>query len=540
MSKYPRRWPWLVGGGLILACWLHLLHSAEPCAPVGPVEVATSASPSQSPPSNDLPPTRSVVAGLHLDDRAACVRVVDSGGVPVEGAAVTPISPAGVGTCQGDPIGVTDQAGIACISPPDLPLSKSVMIFKRGYLPAVAANLIEGGLGEAVLRPGSRLDIRVQTSDGRPVPGFAVLVGDSVPSEDVASVAPGKQHVLARTIDDVMQVAHIDTTDESGMIRYEGLASGRHFLHCNITQLPFCLATPGEQILVDVPGPEKLIVIEELVGAVVDFTGDPVVVTSVGSVWASPFALVTDHPNLQAIARARRDLQGRVPGDQWFVGCPKADRAKELALHWYSETSGWGSRLVPLQAISAIDMPQHIVVPIAASDVTARVRAQLTTSGTPVMPGGSQICLGWQHDGVPFLIRAKPGEQVRAPVGECYVSPGGTLPSSAFPGRVITLAPGSNDLSIALERWPREYSIDVRLPEGCAPANFGLTLRGNESRMVSISGGMYSFVSFEDSVDVVVNVAGFRPAQRTLRLGGGEIGEGREVFVIRMEYPVTK
>ena len=457
----------------------------------------------------------------------------------------------------------TDANGLASLATNAISDHRHLVVWKHGYVPVMVARVeapADRPVSEdyqVIMRTAASCGISVITEAGEPVVGMSV-VASPVDCAAAAPTPPGTRDLLFPPLAEGQIVAAVGRTGSDGVVILDHLSPGRHLLRCNTERLPYYILDATSFLCCDAPGSVSLIV-KELWGAVVLFTGDEVVLSDMAPLRESPFEFSSDMVNVAAMNAARRDLSVLHKGALVIVGALAKNRLPSADIHVFGRTSGWSKHSVTLVPVRDLRSPTSVDIPLGESDKTAVVSATLEIDGKPVEYEGAGVAFCWLREGTVVWRRAQPGERIRVPAGEFRVSPAGELDPDAFAQVVSTVQSGADEVvRISIARALRRYGIDVRLPGGGVPTEFGLSMRfknnnnnfknnnnktpagRRSSAMINVEGGRYTFLSAADEQEFTAYVKGFKGTKGRVKHGSGRAEGSLEVFLVEVTEVLGK
>ncbi len=441
------------------------------------------------------------------------------------------------------PVAVTDAAGAARLQVPATGEIPVIALWKTGYAVTIVEGLAPGMVREVVLRTAPEVTLRVTDGEGRPVPGFVV----GIDSADLAEAS--MRHAIADPARSMAVVPRrqsdgspgmIGRSDASGVVRVAGLPAGRYFLRLNLTHLPLWMRrTSGNPCVIDLPGPDQDIVVEELVGAVVSFSGDRVIACE-DPTGRCGLMRTPDPAYMDAIAVAKRQLEARFPGATVMVGAAGEPQGSKRELVVFGERSGWTRVPVILRPVSGCTGADPVFLEAGREHqgawVTVNARAGREVHALPGAIAGLGFCsakdpthwLAWRSCSL--------GERVPVPSGHIVLRPAGELPHGAFAQQEVVLGPGEDRvLEVDLTGW-RRIAIELEWPDEGRP-QWGVLVRGDVGRVEGVSGERYSFFSARDELPFQVFVRGRVTTRGVLRRSACVERDG--VLVWRVPTPAV-
>lgn len=473
------------------------------------------------------------------------ILVSTSDGSPLEGATAYPwptqLPPSP--PIRRQSLGESDQEGVAILDLANTQPPPEIAIWRDGYVPALIEQIAPGATYRVTLEEEAQSSIKVETSDGRPIPDFAVAV---------TRVEATRQNneTLPRSRIDLRTAGRgggtfLGTTSAEGIVQIRHMPAGRYLLQTNITNLPVSILNAEDNVVIDLPNTRRRIICEELVGAVLAFEEDEVLLTTFGVADENPFHRQMDISVNRSLEEARRQIAEKWPGSTVLAGAPRDLTQHHATLYVYGRTGGWSTHQVPLEPIISIDEPHRIVLPRGTQDKSALVTPRISVRNGPEhrIFDDEHAVFRWQLDDKLCMLECRIGREVRVPAGAFELFPGSNLGVRSFAPVQGKLTAGSvENIDIEVDHPWRRFEVEIRLPNGRSPIEFGMSLKGYgaeglgfNSKFLNVSGATYGFWTPRTSHETTIFVKGYERISTTLTAGEGEKNSNHgETFVINV------
>jgi hypothetical protein len=478
--------------------------------------------------------------------KAAIIKVSDSGGRPVPGAALFGgHAPYRWHRIDGVPLGRTDSQGTATIQPAQG--TDRLVAWSSGYLPREVVGVNPGTEHLVVLDSGVTQEFRVETLDGRPVSGVPIVVSHTELSD--VDLEQSRGSAIGFDAGRLGRPAFAGVSDESGQLILSCLPAGvRLYVTVNLAGLPYQVADLGESLFLDVPGPLARIRLREVIAAVVDF--EPEGALQVARVLESPAQFTTRQTvrEMGAVASWERILRIQNPKAWCFVGAESSSGSSKsgLPVRVIDRAGRVSKHVIPLRLASEIDHAQTIYLPdldrdqlcVATFHMEAPQPTSASGSATPAeMP---RIRLSMERDGTVFRWSSSSDSPIELPRGRFRVGLGPEVVHGGLAVEEVDLTAPDQHVVLPLTTELYRYEIHVILPDGRRPLNSGLWIDGMHrsgrkiSKNVTPDHGVYTCWSASAELAVSARVLGCSPLSARLR-HDLESKENRDIFELRME-----